>query len=421
MNLTKKDFENIFHIPILGIQQTRLCSLWAGFGSIYSINLTTENRKNGNHAIHLIYKFIQPPATSTHDNDDIGTQRKLKSYLIEKEFYQKISPHLIQNLQLSLPQCFYCSYQPESSQNNLQIGILMNNLNDQYPISLSTLSFQQSFCVLTWLAKFHSSHFEQSSQWESYERNEMIWSEGCYWRLDTRYSEYQNISKKYKKLKLIASPIATILRDGVDPSFHPPHQYRTIIHGDYKAANILFQEMNSSSPSSLASPPQYSCVCYDFQYLGIGFGVRDLVKLFVSSMDLSSSFHSAGPSPRHQRHRSSNSLSEWKEMERNFLEYYREQFIQSVHENLAHGGIYSQELVSPVDNLYPFSVLQYHYEIALIDYMRFMAGWGLWGNTDYAEQRANEIIQELDGGKNFTTEQYREALMARYQRALSQA
>jgi hypothetical protein len=418
MDLTKADFERIFRVPILGIKQTRLCSLWAGFGSIYSINLKTAAPVGSpNHEIRLIYKFIQPPSTSTGDNDDIGTQRKLKSYMVEKEFYQNISPQILQNSSISLPECFYCSHHP--SQNNLTIGILMNNLNDQYPISLSNVSFYQSLCVLDWIAKFHSHHFEQSSQWESYERNGMVWSEGCYWRLDTRYSEYQSIPKKYKKLKLIATPIATILREGIDPSIHPPHQYRTIIHGDYKAANILFREINSSS----LSPPQYRCVCYDFQYLGIGFGVRDLVKLFVSSMDLSSfpAAASAHGAPSSRRHRSSNSLLEWKEMERTFLEHYRDRLIESVQENLSKGGIYSQDLVSPVENIYPFSVLKFHYEIALMDYMRFMAGWGLWGNTEYAEQRTNEIIQELDNGKTFTTEQYHEALMARYQAALSQA
>lgn len=52
---------------------------------------------------------------------------------------------------------------------------------------------------------------------------------------------------------------------------------------------------------------------------------------------------------------------------------------------------------SPVTG-YPYELLVRHFELCLVDYVRFMAGWGMWGNTEYAEQRTLEILEEVDGG-----------------------
>ena len=36
------------------------------------------------------------------------------------------------------------------------------------------------------------------------------------------------------------------------------------------------------------------------------------------------------------------------------------------------------------------------YELALVDYVRFMMGWGMWGtNSDYAGERAVEILKDI--------------------------
>lgn len=57
------------------------------------------------------------------------------------------------------------------------------------------------------------------------------------------------------------------------------------------------------------------------------------------------------------------------------------------------------------------------YELCLLDYVRFMAGWGFWGNDRYARQRATSLLRSLDGaigGKPSTEEGFLEAVYSRY-------
>lgn len=54
------------------------------------------------------------------------------------------------------------------------------------------------------------------------------------------------------------------------------------------------------------------------------------------------------------------------------------------------------------------------YELCLLDYVRFMAGWGFWGNDRYARQRATGLLRCLDGGKPTTEDGYVRAVYDRY-------
>ena len=46
---------------------------------------------------------------------------------------------------------------------------------------------------------------------------------------------------------------------------------------------------------------------------------------------------------------------------------------------------------------YPFDAFVRHYELAVLDYVRFMAGWGFWGNARWAQQRARAVLRERHG------------------------
>ena len=59
------------------------------------------------------------------------------------------------------------------------------------------------------------------------------------------------------------------------------------------------------------------------------------------------------------------------------------------------------------------------FELALVDYVRFMAGWGMWGsNSDYAEKRAVQILKDIAGStanmKKFEEEDWRKAIYEKY-------
>lgn len=44
---------------------------------------------------------------------------------------------------------------------------------------------------------------------------------------------------------------------------------------------------------------------------------------------------------------------------------------------------------------YTREVMQRHYELCLLDYVRFMAGWGFWGNVSWASNRARAALRRL--------------------------
>lgn len=41
-----------------------------------------------------------------------------------------------------------------------------------------------------------------------------------------------------------------------------------------------------------------------------------------------------------------------------------------------------------------------------MDLVRFLAGWGMWGNSGYATMRTMKLLQEIDGGKLISYDEY---------------
>jgi len=105
---------------------------------------------------------------------------------------------------------------------------------------------------LEWLASFHSKGFFSSGKG--------IWDKGTYWHLGTRLEEFEAMEES--NLKQSAEKIDRELDLA---------KYQTILHGDAKIANFCF----SSDSGSVAA--------VDFQYIGKGCGMKDLV-YFLSSV-----------------------------------------------------------------------------------------------------------------------------------------
>lgn len=124
-------------------------------------------------------------------------------------------------------------------------------------------------------------------------------------------------------------------------------EYRTLIHGDVKSENLFTTEDGSS------------VAFFDFQYVGLGLGVCDLAKLFTCSV------------PGHL-------LSATKDMTSG--EAYLLQ-------------IYHKKLEQSSGKAYPWDVFVEHWETALLDWLRFQASWGFWGNTKWLEERGRGILE----------------------------
>lgn len=131
-----------------------------------------------------------------------------------------------------------------------------------------------------------------------------------------------------------------------------------------------------------------SASAIDFQWVGGGFGARDLVMVIASSMALRP-----------------DNLANGKEIENAVLqEYFKvlKIYIEYYHKDKN----FTTDLT--------LEKLQQQYEFCMLDYVRFMVGWSLWGNTNYAVERTYEILNTIDNGKCLSPEEYREVLRKKY-------
>jgi thiamine kinase-like enzyme len=126
------------------------------------------------------------------------------------------------------------------------------------------------------------------------------------------------------------------------------------IHGDVKSEN-LFTTGNGEEVAF-----------FDFQYVGLGLGVCDLAKLFTCSVPLKMLVDAEEPLP------------EWLAMgdgERRLLKQYHKSLLRD-----------------KKPDFYGWAVFERHWETALVDWCRFQASWGFWGNTEWLEARVRSII-----------------------------
>lgn len=204
--------------------------LWSGYGTLERVRTDKTS---------VIVKNIQFPKNSNHPkgwSSSIGHKRKVKSYQVEMNWYQhygEMSPKLIASGEIS----------------NSQYLILEDLELSQFK-TIDSPSPQQIKHCLKWLADFHKLYLHQPPK--------ELWEVGTYWHLDTRPEELKIMSDL--ELKEAAARIDNKLNDA---------QFKTIVHGDAKLANFLFNNQTVAA--------------VDFQYVGGGVGVKD-VAYFLSSI-----------------------------------------------------------------------------------------------------------------------------------------
>ncbi|CAK4628834.1 hypothetical protein LEN26_011386 [Aphanomyces euteiches] len=294
------------------VRTSEVCSLWAGYGSIYRVQLSSGGS--------VVVKHITPPANSV----SISNVRKVRSYKVEGYFYAHLAPA---SVSARLPRVFSIVSHPNS------FCFVLEDLATEFPKSFHSLSGTTLQTALAWLAHFHATfwNYDQGGVAET----------GGYWYLETRQEELDAMANDplSKKLKKHAETIDKHTRDA---------RFETLMHGDAKSANILWAD-----PST--------CAWVDFQYVGHGLGARDVAYLLCSSASRSEVGAAADTNLRH----------------------YFETFLAV----LADQGKNSHG--------YTFEQFQAHFDWCLLDYVRFMAGWGYWGNYDWAISRTEALLDTL--------------------------
>jgi len=274
-------------------------------------------------------KEVTPPIAT-----GVSHQRKLHSYQVEASFYENAASSL-RDHGLALPHSLLVENTLTEHDGGSML-LVMNDLKHAYPNSCVSLDLEHASAALSWLARFHALYWQQ-------ELPPGLWPEGSYWRLSTRVEELEDIELEWLDLKQAARIIDKDLAEGC--------KFRTLIHGDAKAANFLF------STSSSGNGPVASA--YDFQYCGSGDGMRDVAYLMCSSVGA------------------------------RVVQVHEEALLRHYHKELC------QLLPDQAAEEYTWEVMQQRLVLATCDFVRFMAGWGWWGNTRWAEEKARECLAQL--------------------------
>ena len=220
-------------------------SLWSGYGKIERLSVKGVANYDS-----LILKHIVLPRQQNHPrgwNTNISHQRKLKSYQIEMSFYKHFANQCDVDCRVA-----YCYHSEVLGDEQF---ILLEDLDAAgFPVRKSHLNLNEVKVCLMWLANFHATFIQKEP--------EGLWEVGTYWHLVTRLEELaamNNIS-----LKKAAVQLDELLNSS---------QFKTIVHGDAKVANFCFS----------ADGEQVAAV--DFQYVGGGCGMKDVIYLLGSCLD----------------------------------------------------------------------------------------------------------------------------------------
>ncbi|KAL6705234.1 hypothetical protein ACN47E_007194 [Coniothyrium glycines] len=386
--------------------------LWAGYGEICRVTAVPDGSLNANasqtttttttpHAAShsssepqsFILKLVTPPATQPRDE---GHVRKILSYRVEQYFYTHLAPQMPP--WLPVPQCVG-SIQRTAANGSSITATLLSDLRVLYPEageSRTELSPAQVTAALDWLSGFHGFWWprasklrrsslvlpplqQQQQQQQHGARETSVWLNGGYTYLATRGAEFARLAHNPhaawarpltaplsatltphtpSSSLSVAAAAAAYLAPRLSPADSPTARYHTLLHGDVKAANLFTHAAGAGHPAAAAF--------YDFQYTGLGLGACDLAKLFTCAVPLSL-LTATHPVP---------DVLPMQPGERALLERYLARVRDASGQH------------------YAWDVFARHWETALVDWLRFQASWGFWGNTEWLEARVRSILRD---------------------------
>jgi hypothetical protein len=219
--------------------------LWGGYGQLFRAYVTGKPYPS------VIVKYICFPQPESHPkgwNTPLSHQRKLRSYQVEVNWYQHYANAHAEHSMCPLPRCIHVDQQADET-----LLILKDLYNIGFTQVRKTATPATVRECLTWLGHFHAKymHVEPNG----------LWPIGTYWHLGTRPDELAALPDS--PLKSAAHLIDQALRQS---------KYQTLVHGDAKLANFCFS-------------PDDRPAAVDFQYIGQGCGMKDVIMLLSSVLN----------------------------------------------------------------------------------------------------------------------------------------
>ena len=224
----------------------RIQSLWNGYGEIRRYHLA------GASVPAVIVKHVAPPSRQTHRASDRSHSRKLKSYGVELNWYNRYARRC--STLSRVPEALACR-----EQNGQWVFVLEDLDSSGFAERRRVLNDGEVRAVLRWLAEFHATFVG--------EQPEGLWKVGTYWHLATRPDEMSAMGNR--ELRSAAARIDSQLS---------AVKCKTIVHGDAKLENFGFA---STQPTE----DQATVAAVDFQYVGGGCGMKDVAYFFDSIWD----------------------------------------------------------------------------------------------------------------------------------------
>lgn len=231
---------------MLGDLRVRNCqllqSLWGEQGLLLRLHLDAAAHET------VIVKYIAPNRNASHPRGWTGArsfERKRRSYEVECHWYRTHAAHCL--VDCRLPRLLGLH---EDEHHTL---LVLEDLQPAFPRLCQQLDARQLRPCLLWLAEFHARFMHHSA--------EGLWSRGSYWHLQTRPDEWQAMEPG--AVRDAAHWLDQCLRQA---------RFQTLIHGDAKLANFCFSE------------DLRKVAAVDFQYVGQGCGMSDVVCLMASSL-----------------------------------------------------------------------------------------------------------------------------------------
>lgn len=296
----------------------KIQTLWSGYGQIVRVHLEGCERPS------VVVKHVQFPTQSDHPggwNTDLSHTRKVRSYQVETLWYQNYST----NRSCRTPACLAsCSHGDERL-------IVLEDLDvagfDQRRTSVGNTEMR---ACLSWLAHFHALFLGREP--------EGLWPVGTYWHLDTRPDELEAMDDPH--LKAAAALIDKILTDC---------RFKTIVHGDAKLANFCFSKTGAE------------VAAVDFQYVGGGCGMKDVVYFLGSCMEERECEKKVPP----------------------LLDFYFSELEKAVDKDVDFVGLEKE--------------WREMFAFAWTDFYRFLLGWapGHWKINRYSKKLSKEVLHKL--------------------------
>lgn len=296
-----------------------LQSLWGGYGRLLRCTL-----KGGDWPT-VIAKDVRFPADAGR-KASLDHRRKERSYQTELNFYQDWASRLDENCRVA-----HCLGQREGKDG---VWLLLEDLDAAgFAGRRRRGGDAEIHACLSWLARFHATFLGESPRG--------LWPQGTYWHLGTRPDE----------LRAVPDPVIRKAASLMDRELHGS-RFRTFVHGDAKVDNFCFNKRGDVVAG------------VDFQYVGGGMGMQDVVYCIDSCYSGSEAERLAEP-----------------------LQAY---YFTELHNAL-------RQLGKNIDGAALEADWRRLYNVAWADYYRFLAGWNsaYADPSGYAARTARAVAESL--------------------------